>query len=218
MFSRINPNVSTISSNNNGDDIIFAIVTNNFKKVKELVNRTNVNKCIDLTNKYTALHYAVTLPNHDITQYILDMGASPDIKQNEGYNSYELALRSGKKYIFEYFKEKQDNQISTLQFDNTKLIDKVDTLKQSNDYLNRSIDDFSKKVVVFTKTIEDRNKTIEDKTNDNIRLRQSNVTLDKALTSANYNLEQKTRECTVLKRDLDDTQKAFSNLLKRQKK
>ena len=103
------------------DNIIVAIVTNNIKKVKELVNKDNVNQIIDMKNRYTSLHYAITLPYNDITQYLLDIGADPKIKQSEGFDAYELSLRSGKKFIFDYYKIKQQMEIKNLEFENTGL-------------------------------------------------------------------------------------------------
>jgi len=180
MFSRTN--ISTIFSGD-GDDIIVAIVTNNLSKLRNLLTRSNVNKIIDSKNKYTALHYAVTLPNNDITQFILELGADPKIRQDEGYDAYELSLRSGKKYIFEYFKEKQQKQITNLETENKDLNRKVVRLEDVNNHLNDSIDAYNKKVLTLNKLVE-----------------------------------QKTNECNKLKRDLDDSEQAFSNLLKKQRK
>lgn len=179
MFNRTR--ISTIFSND--DDIITAIVTNNLIKVKSLVNKNNVNNVIDSKNNYTSLHYAVTLPNNEITRYLLELGADPKIKQADGYDSYELTLRSGKKFIFEYFKEKQQNQIELLEYDNAKLITKIDDLKQTNEYINKIIETSNKKLSLVTEKLDAKN-----------------------------------LECNKLKRELEDSEKAFTNLLKKQKR
>ena len=179
MFNRTR--ITTIFSNN--DDIITAIVTNNLIKVKSLVNKNNVNNVIDTINNYTSLHYAVTLPNNEIIKYLLELGANPKIKQSDGYDSYELTLRSGKKFIFEYFKENQKNQIELLEYDNAKLITKIDDLKQTNEYINKIVEASNKKLAF-----------VADK------------------------LDAKNLECNKLKRELDDSEKAFTNLLKKQKR
>jgi len=158
------------------DNIIVAIVTNNIKKVKELVNKDNVNQIIDMKNKYTSLHYAITLPYNDITQYLLDIGADPKLKQSEGFDAYELSLRSSKKFIFDYYKIKQQMEIKNLEFENTGLKRKVSDLNNTIQYLDKSIDNYNNKI--------------------------------SELKTANLKL----------KRDLDDAEKAFENLVKKQKK
>jgi len=184
MFSRIST-YSTYSNtkNNNNDDIIVAIVTNNLTKVKSLLNKNNVNDIIDTKNNYTALHYAVTLPNNDITKLIIELGGNPQMKQNEGYDAFELALRSGKKFIFEYYKQLQQTKINDLEKDNIKLTTRVDELKRINQYLNDSADDYNKKINSLHKVIRDKDE-----------------------------------EIGKFKRELDESEKAFSNLLKKQKK
>lgn len=181
MFSRTYTNYT--NSKNDIDDIILAIVTNNLTKLRALLNRNNINNIIDTKNNYTALHYAVTLPNNDITTLILELGGDPLIKQLEGYDAYELALRSGKKFIFKYFEQQQQLKINNLQVDNTKLILKVDNIKEENKYLNESIDKFNNK-----------------------------------LTDLHAIIEIKDKEINRLRRDLDESEKAFGNLLKKSKK
>jgi len=158
------------------DNIIVAIVTNNLNKVKELVTKSNVNQVIDTKNKYTSLHYAITLPYNDITQYLLDLGADPKIKQNEGFDSYELSLRSSKKFIFDYYKIKQQMTIKVLESDNTTLKRKVSELSNTIEYLDKSIDGYNNKISTLT------------------------------------------TENSKLKRDLVDVEKAFENVVKKQKK
>lgn len=158
------------------DNIIVAIVTNNLNKVKELVNKTNVNKIIDTKNKYTSLHYAITLPNNEIIQYLLDIGADPKIKQNEGFDSYQLSKLSGKQFIFDYYKIKQQMTIKSLENDNTTLKRKVSELNITLDYLDKTIDGYNNKISTLT------------------------------------------TENSKLKRDLADAEKAFENVIKKQKR
>jgi ankyrin repeat protein len=160
MFGRTTTYTTYANSRNDNDDVIVAIVTNNLTRVRSLINRNNVNTIIDSKNNYTALHYAVTLPNNDITKYILEMGGDPKIKQTEGYDAFELALRSGKKFIFEYYKQLQQVKIDDLETDNTKLALRVDELKRTNQYLNESADDFNKKINALHKVIEVKDKEI----------------------------------------------------------
>jgi ankyrin repeat protein len=182
MFGRTTT-YTTYTNRNNNDDIIVAIVTNNLVKLRSLLNKDNINNIIDSKNNYTALHYAVTLPNNDITRFILELGGNPKIKQLEGYDAYELALRSGKKFIFQYFEQQQQLKINGLETDNLKLGLKVNEFKKDNEYLNESIDKFNNKINALNIVIEVKDKTI-----------------------------------SKLKRDLDESEKAFTNLLKKQKK
>lgn len=174
MFNRTRNTTTFMDSDN--DDIIFAIVTNNLSKVKSLISKSNVNKVIDRTNGYTPIHYAVTLPHNSIIQYLMENGADPYLKQNEGYDAFELSLRSGKKYIFDYEGTKKNNRIKELEDDNNKLIVKIDEIKRTNEYILTSVDNFNNKITNLT------------------------------------------RENTKLKRELEESETAFSNLLKKQKK
>lgn len=65
----------------------------------------------------------------------------------------------------------------------------------------------------------------KDLVKKNTKLSEENTYLSKSIdnfnikvVSLNNSLVKKTEECNKLKRDLDDSEKAFSNLLKRQKK
>jgi len=174
MFNRKSSNIQNI---NNDDSIIFAIVTNNLNKVKELINSNNVNKIIDNKNKYTSLHYAVTIANNDdIIKYLLDNGADPKIKQIYGIDSYELSLQSNKKYIYEYYRIKQQLTIKNLEYNNTNLKRKLSELNNTIEYYDKSIDGYNNKITILTK--------------ENLKL----------------------------KKDLNDAENAFENLLKKQKK
>jgi len=237
MFNRTqysaNSTKSTNSTNvSNNDNIIYAIVTNNLIKLKTLVNKSNVNLIIDTKNNYTSLHYAVSLPNNDITNYLLDLGANPNLKQNDNYDAYEISLRSGKKYIFEYMKEKQQNTISVLEFNNKNLLERVNDLKASNDYLGKSVDEFNTKINSLNEKIKISNKTqhetdtlIANLDNKIYLLRDTIETKNKEIIKANEEViksneevKQSKDEIIKIKRNLEDAEKAFNNLLKKQKK
>lgn len=211
-MSRFN-NISTIFSNNdsNNSNIIVAIVTNNLSQVKALLNSGNVNSIIDSKNNYTALHYAVTLPNNNITEYILDLGANPKVKQNDGYDAYELSFISGKKYINKYFMDKQEVIINKLQDENQSLL-------RTKKYQDISINNYNKKINELTdkadlqiyntirleKNVESSNATCLSLKNTMALLVKNN----KAIVDENISLKRKCGE----------TELAFINLLKKQKK
>ena len=163
MFNRKSSNIQTI---NNDDSIIFAIVTNNLNKVKELINNNNVNKVIDNKNKYTSLHYAVTIANNDdVIKYLLDIGADPKIEQIYGINSYELSLQSNKKYIYEYYKIKQQLTIKNLEYENNTLKRKVSELSNTIEYYDKSIDGYNNKITNLTKENSRLKKDLTDAEN-----------------------------------------------------
>ena len=181
----------------NYNDIIVVILTNNLQKLKLLLNKNNVNDVIDNKNNYTALHYAVVLPNDNITKFILELGADPKIKQNEGYDAFELSLRSGKKFIFKYFEEQQQIIINKLETDNIKL--KKDNIKLALNIGKLKTDNLN---------LETDNLKLGAKIND---YKIINDSLHKVIDS-------KDNEINRLKRDLDESEKAFTNLLKKNKK
>ena len=181
----------------NYNDIIVVILTNNLQKLKLLLNKNNVNDVIDNKNNYTALHYAVVLPNDNITKFILELGADPKIKQNEGYDAFELSLRSGKKFIFKYFEEQQQIIINKLETDNIKL--KTDNIKLALNIGKLKTDNLN---------LETDNLKLGAKIND---YKIINDSLHKVIDS-------KDNEINRLKRDLDESEKAFTNLLKKNKK
>jgi ankyrin repeat protein len=178
-----NSRVSTIfqRNDNDNDSIICAIVTGNLIQVKKLVNRSNVNRIIDLKNKYLPIHYA--LSDNEILKYLLDIGADPTLKQGEGYDAYELSVRLGKTYIFDYYKENQEIKITSLENENKELVKKNNKLVEENAYLSRSIDNYNNRILSYDNT-----------------------------------MKRKIEECDKLKKDLNESEKAFTNLLKKQKK
>lgn len=209
MFTRISTHYSNSINDNN--DVIVAIVTNNLTKLKNLLNKNNVDNVIDNKNNYTALHYAVTLPNNDITKFILELGSNPKIKQNEGYDAYELSLRSGKKFIFQYFEQQQHVTIDKLETSNNELSLKVVNLKKNNEHLIDSIDKFNDKINKCNDKINTLRQVIEVKIKENNNLKKNLEESEKAFANLS-------KENINVKRNLDESEKAFANLLKKNKK
>ena len=181
-------NTNTVDSDN--DKIIFYIVTGNITEIRKLVNNINVNKIIDTKNNYTALHYAVKLPNNNIVEYLMSCNADTQIKQNEGKDAIDLSIESNKRYLVDNLLKKNNVEIDQLytKFDDlnykTKTLERYNNdLKQSNEYLNKSNDQYVKK--------------IEELKEDNEKINNDNV---------------------KFKRKLEDSDKAFANLLKKVQK
>ena len=190
----------TFLEKSNNNSIIFSIVTNDISEVKNLITNKNYNTILDENTGFTALHYAISSPNisNDIIKYLLLLGANPKDKiNNQDIDSFDLALRYNKRYLFEYFNKNKDDEILVLTDKNQILIDKnqilqnrLDKLKESNNFLLDSIDSYNTKI---------------SKLNDEI-------------SKLNDETKTKDLQITSLKRKNEETESAFNNLLKRNKK
>ena len=170
--------MSTIS-----DEIIFAVVTGNISEVTRLVNSSNVNNVIDTKNRYTALHYAVKQPNNEIVEYLMNCGADPSIKQNEGKDSIDLSIEANKRFLINKVFAKNEKEL--------------DELYAKYDEKNYSM-----------KTLERKNK----------ELNETNNYLQKTNSDYVHRIEELKEENKSIKRKLDESEKAFENLLKKNKK
>ena len=188
-------NVVNIPVNNTeqldiSNKILFYIVTGNLVELRKLINNSNINIIIDNVNNYTALHYAVKLPNNNIVEYLMSCGANPDIKQNEGKDAIDLSIESNKRYLIDKLLKKNDVELDQLyskfddvQYKNRALERTNEDLKQKNEYISKSTDQYVKK--------------IDELKEENVKLKDDNV---------------------KLKRKIDDSEKAFANLLKKVQK
>lgn len=213
MFTRL----TTISQINN-ENIIFAIVTNNLQKLKSILNVNNINNIIDNINNYTALHYAVTLPNDDIIKFIIELGGDPYLKNKEELNSFDLSLKSGKKFLFEYYKQKQEVKIDKLQEEKKKL-------ENTNKYINSSIDNYNIKINDLKESnncIKNEIKKAYNKINEleniNKNLKNENQTQNVRIIELEIINNNNKDNINKLKRELDDYEIALTNSIKKQKK
>ncbi len=179
---------SSSSRNSSGhsttnDNIIFAIVTGNLNEVRILVNSTNVNTIIDLKNKYTALHYAVKLPNNDIVEYLMNCGASPSIKTGDGKDAVDLSIEANKRFLI-------DRVISDASKETDGFIMKYDNLNYNNKILER----------------------------ENKELKETNQYLEKINSQNIEKIDNLKKENANTKRKLDESETAFTNLLKKSRK
>ncbi len=186
MFKQINNRIKTYADDNNSHSIIFAIVTNNVSNVKNLVTTKNYNNILDENTGFTALHYAISSPNvsNEIIKYLLLLGANPTDKiGKQDINSFDLAIRYNKKFLFEYFNNIQDDKIIVLSNKNQILQNKLEKSEETNNFLLNSIDSYNNKIL---------------KLNDEIKIKDNQI--------------------SSLKRKNEETELAFSNLLKKTKK
>jgi hypothetical protein len=187
-----NSDSSNSNTNSNSDDeIIFAIVTGNISSVKRLINSSNVNNIIDKKNGFTALHHAVRIKKNDlIVEYLLSCGANISLKQDENKDSIDLAIESNYRYLID--KLMKDKEIE------------LDNLYTKYDDINYKYKDIEKKSSEIQKT--------------NVELEKTNDYLLKSNEQYANKIEELKSENIVLKRKLDDSETAFSNLLKKNKK
>lgn len=173
MFNSRN-NIETLKTINRKEYILVSLLSRNNTKIKELLDQYNVNDIIDDVTGYTALHYAVTIPNNDdIVKYLLDNGANLKKLQKDNMDSYELATVSNKKFLFEYFKNKQDAKLTDLEFKNTTLNNKITSLEKMNKYLESTFDTYNEKI----KTLKTE---IIKKDDENNKLKRKNIDTEEA--------------------------------------
>jgi len=175
-------NINT-TTNSTGDTVIFAIVTGNINEVRRLVNQSNVDNIIDNKNRYTALHYAVKLPNNDIVEYLMTCGADPHIKQIDGKDSIDLSIEANKRFL-----------INKVIAGSSKELDQA----------YAKLDD----VKYNLRTVERKNEELV-KTNNH---------LEKINSEYIKKIDNLKEENKSVKRKLDESEKAFENLLKKNKK
>lgn len=140
---------TTTEEANSGNSIIFAIVTNNINTVKKIVTSSNYNEVLDEETGFTALQYAIASPNvnNEIIKYLLNLGANPKQKiKNQNIDSFDLAIRYNKKYLFEYFNKIQDDKIDTLTDKIDTLNGKILSLEETNKYLTDSVNNYNNKI------------------------------------------------------------------------
>ncbi len=176
-------NNTSSSSSLSNTDVIYAIAIEDLEQVRRLVNSSNVNNVIDHKNRYTALHYAVKQPNNEIVEYLMNCGADPSIKQNEGKDSIDLSIEANKRFLINKVIAKNEKEL--------------DELYAKYDEKNYSM-----------KTLERKNK----------ELSENNTYLQKNNSDYVQRIEELKEENKSIKRKLDESEKAFENLLKKNKK
>lgn len=190
MFNSRNT-FGTVKTVNRKEYILVTLLGRNINKIKELIDQHNVNDIIDDETGFTALHYAVSLPNNNnVIKFLLENGANPKKVQKDNIDSYEVATSQNKKYIYEFFKNKQDNKINDLEVKNIDLNNKVTNLEKINKHLESTFDTYNEKIKKLNSEIKNKDSEIKNKDD----------------------------EIKKLKRKNSDTEEAFNQLLKKIKK
>lgn len=140
--------------NNISNDIMYAILTLNLQEVKRLVNSSNSNNIIDVTNKYTALHHAVRIRGNDkIIEYLMSVGANPKLKQNENKDAIDLAIESNYRFLIDKLLNKNEvelneicKKIDDINYECKNLKRKNEELVEENKYLEKSSSHYIEKI------------------------------------------------------------------------
>jgi len=172
-------------------DLMYYLMTNNLDKIKQLnlINRGNVNNIIDKINKSTALHYSLQLQDNSITNYLLELGADPNVKNASNKDSFELSLDYHKKYVFDFVINSKETIISNLDDECLQLKKKIKLETESKDYLSKSVDNYRstmKNLQSEIKNINDKNDILQ---NENNGLKDQNKTLKRKIEKLNDSID-----------------------------
>ena len=219
MFSR----TQTIFSNNTdkNTDIIYYLSTDNYEELKKLMNENNINKIIDSKNNYCALHYAIKFSNVKITDFLLTLGANPDLKTCDKQDAYDLSLKYQNKNIISYVL-KQKNNINNEDKKKITLLEKtINEYKENNDYLIKSVDSMINKNEILNQKCEDLTHKCEDLThkckdlinkNEDLTFKCKNFT--HKCENLTHKYEDSTHKNKLLKKSLTDTDNKIISLKK----
>ena len=223
-------------------DIIVAIATEDLDSVKRLVNASNVNDIIDEQNGFTALHIAITKSyGKQITNYLLSIGGSPDIKvksvqiptststnslSSTQIDGYDLAIDHRKRFVFDHSINKARTEADNMAVKNdvlrTQLTESVDKVKYLETVNSRN----SERLRTEVEPIKIENVRLKE------QLKQSNKQQQQQHERITKMYDEKRDECNTLKRklevvtednvklkrDLTESENALSIMLKKHKK
>lgn len=144
----------TGTRNNINNDIMYAVITSNLQEVRRLVDSYNSNNIIDTTNNYTALHHAVRIRGNDkIIEYLLSVGANPQLKQIEGKDAIDLSIEANYRFLIDKIINKKEAELDDIytkfdtvnsEYKNTKR--KNNELIEENNYLKKSQSQYIEKI------------------------------------------------------------------------
>jgi ankyrin repeat protein len=75
------------------------IIDNDLNKIKELINKNNIDDIIYEEEQLTALHIAIIVNSNNIIKYLIDMGSDINKKNKKEYDSKDLAIRYNLKFF-----------------------------------------------------------------------------------------------------------------------
>lgn len=177
LGSRSNTNTFNRNSSQIHNEIMFAVITSNLQEVKRLIDSTNVNDIIDFTNSYTALHHAVRIKgNNSIIEYLMSIGANPNIKQAEGKDSIDLSIEANYRFLIDKLMKEKDIELD-------KIYNKFDSIKYENSDLKRKNKDLVEENNFLKKSSTEYIDKIENLKKENTTLKRKYEESDKAFTN-----------------------------------
>jgi len=193
---RVSSITSTTTTQTNNSSILEAIGNNNIKKVKETVNRNNANNIVNKRLNWTSLHYALSQnADKEILEYLIGI-------TNE--NLKDIKCNDFKTFSFNHnntiYVDIYENKFNKKQYDCEVKDKKIDDLNEKINYLNNTNDTLSTNIRNLKK--------------DNDKL-QNEQNINNLLVKENNDLKNNNQK---LKRKINESEKAFDNLLKKSKK
>jgi hypothetical protein len=125
------------------DCIKTAIYDSNKNSLENLITEANVNSLIDIKKGLTPLHVAIKIGDESIIQYLLDMGASPNIKTSSGEDAIDLSIKYQSNTTIKFMIDCKNLTIKNLDESIINLEETNKKLKKTNDYLTDSLSKIS---------------------------------------------------------------------------
>jgi hypothetical protein len=188
---------SSSSSSNVTDKISNLIISNNIVKINNLFEIKGINDIQEDLGGFTALQYAVTLPNKEIViQCLLKLGADPYKKINKDtHDSITISRPENIKYMIDHLRNNDKLNISRLENANLSLSDKLTTSEKEKKYL-------------LDNTNNNKN-TIDSYIAKNNNLKEDNVKLKSQITNNKRKFDQLDIEHANLELELINTNKKY---------
>lgn len=211
---------SNSSSSNVIDRISNLIITNNIVKINNLFEIKGVNDTHEDLGGFTALQYAVTLPNKEIViKCLLKLGADPYKKVNKDtHDSITISRPENIKYMIDQLRNNDKLNISRLGNINLSLSDKLTTFEKEKKFLsdnNNNIKNSIDKYILKNNGLKE----------DNVNLKEDNVNLKSQITSNKRKYDQLENnnaelelELINIKKKYETSEKAYQALEKKMRK
>lgn len=192
--------------------LILAIVSKNAIDVRNMINVNNVNDIIDTSNKFRAIHYALSIKdNVRIIEYLLSCGANVYEKYDDVHDALDLLVDNNYRFLFDHIIKQKDlktneicKKLNNKNHEIKKLKHEYDELKQVNDTCINTIS-----------VIRQNNQAL---TNDNKNLLSLNMKLLDNIDVLRFDNNQLKIDRDTHKRKYYESTTAFNNLLKQQRK